>query len=85
MGDFTPMTSGSIQMPGIMPASLMASMTSTMPFSPGKRVLDGIHSPTDGHQLPVSSYQPQSMTKISMPALPAASISGSSFSVVGSP
>ena len=72
-------------MPGTMPAALMASTTSTMPFSPGNRVFDGIHSPTLGHQSPESSYQPQSMTKISTPVSPAALISGSSFSVVGSP
>ena len=51
---------------------------------PGKRFLAGSHSPTPSHQDP-SLYQPASMTKYSQPARAAASISGISFAVVGSP
>ena len=66
-----------------MPASRIASMTSPSP--PGNRVVDGFHSPTVSHQCPLSSYQPASMQKTSAPTSAAAAISGSSFSVVGSP
>ncbi len=57
----------------------------TSPSPPGKRVVEGCHSPTLGHQSPLSSYQPASMQKISAPTSAAASMSGRSFSVVGSP
>lgn len=50
-----------------------------MPF--GNRVVEGFHSPTDGHQSPESSYHPQSMQKISAPTSAAAVINGSSLSV----
>ena len=46
--------------------------------------LDGSHSPTPSHQNP-AEYHPQSTQKYSQPASFALSISGSSFSVVGSP
>lgn len=49
-----------------------------------KALLLSCHSPTLSHQLP-SAYQPASMTKYSHPAFSAASTSGNSFSVVGSP
>ena len=55
-----------------------------MPF--GKRVSEGFHNPTLSHQpSPISAYQPESMQKYSAPTCPAAAISGSSRSVVGSP
>ena len=51
---------------------------------PGYLCAEGFHSPTPAHQL-VSVYHPQSMQKYSHPASAAASIRGSSFSVVESP
>ena len=51
----------------------------------GNRVCDGCHSPTLSHHAPPLSYQPASTQKTSAPASAAASISGSSFAVVGSP
>jgi hypothetical protein len=85
MGLRTPITSGSSHRPGTMPRSRMRSSTSWIPFSPGKRAAAGSQAPTVVHQPSLSSYQPASMTKYSAPASAAASISGSSFSVVGSP
>ena len=53
---------------------------------PGNRVPDGFHAPTVSHQLSSrSAYQPESMQKYSAPTSAAASISGSSRSVVGLP
>ena len=49
-----------------------------------KRFSEGFHSPTLYHQFS-SVYQPASMTKYSHPRAAAASMMGSSFSVVGSP
>lgn len=83
MGLRTPITSGSSHSPGTMPCSLMRPRTSSMPR--GKRVCDGCHSPTLSHQVPPSSYQPASTQNTSAPAEAAASISGRSLSVVGSP
>lgn len=81
----TPTTSGSSHSPGTMPRSRIRSRTTWIPSS-GKRRGEGSHSPTLSHQPSVpSSYQPESMQKYSDPASAAASISGSSFSVVGSP
>ncbi len=52
----------------------------------GKRRGEGCQVPTLSHQPRVSSsYQPESMQKYSAPASAAASISGSSLAVVGSP
>ncbi len=47
--------------------------------------MDGSHAPTVSHQPGASEYHPASMTKYSLPSRLAVSISGSSFSVVGSP
>ena len=78
----TPITSGSIQMPGTMPSALIASITWGKP--PVNRVVDGTHSPTVSHHpSPGSAYQPASMQKYSAPARAAARMSGSSRSVVG--
>ncbi len=66
-----------------MPAAMMASVTSPSPF--GNRELAGCHSPTVSHHPGSSEYQPASITKYSAPAAAAASTSGSSFAVVGSP
>ncbi len=57
----------------------------TLSKPPGKRTVEGSHSPTLSHQPSVSSYQPASTTKYSAPALAAASMSGSRRSVLGSP
>jgi hypothetical protein len=61
----------------------MRVSTSSMPR--GKRVCDGCHSPTLSHHAVPLSYQPASMQNTSAPAAAAASMSGSSFPVVGSP
>src|ERR1700733_7951675 len=84
-GDWIPITSGSSHSPGTMPFDRMRSSTYFSP--PGvQRVLDGCHNPTDPHQSSFNSaYQPASITKYSQPASAAASMRGSSFSVVGSP
>ena len=66
-----------------MPRLRMCSMTSSSPA--GKRTVDGCHSPTLPHHDPLSSYHPASMQKISAPTSAAASMSGRSRSVVGSP
>lgn len=82
----TPMTSGSSHSPGTRPRARIRSITSQRPS--GKRTVEGCQAPTLLHQppaTPLSSYQPASMQKISAPAAAAASISGSSFAVVGSP
>ena len=79
----TPITSGSSHSPGTMPCSRIRASTSSIPL--GKRVCDGCHSPTLSHQAVPLSYQPASMQNTSAPTWAAASMSGSSFAVVGSP
>ena len=70
--------------PDPMPASRMASTTRCRPRGePGRRRLPGADAVPP--VAAVSSYQPASMQKYSAPTRRAASISGSSFSVVGSP
>ena len=66
-----------------MPWLRMRPSTSSIP--PGNRVRDGCHCPTLSHQEAPSSYQPASTQNTSAPVAAAASISGSSFAVVGSP
>src|SRR5450759_4810524 len=68
MGLRTPMTSGSSQIPGIIPAAVMWSTTARKPPS-GNRTVDGSHCPALSHQSPSSSsYHPASMQKYSAPA-----------------
>ncbi len=66
-----------------MPWPRIRPSTSSSP--PGKRVVDGSHSPTLSHQWPESSYQPASTQNTSAPTSAAASMRGRSLSVVGSP
>ncbi len=51
----------------------------------GNRAVDGCQSPTLAHHPAVSSYQPASMQKTSLPTRAAASMSGRSLPSVGSP